>query len=80
VTPVVAGKPNEPMAALVRSRLGPDGTMVGDRPDTDGRFARTLGYRWALVLSGVTRRGDLPVDPAPDVVAGDLAELVSGGG
>jgi HAD superfamily hydrolase (TIGR01450 family) len=79
VTPVVAGKPNEPMAALVRSRLGPAGTMVGDRPDTDGRFARTLGYRWALVLSGVTRHADLPVDPEPDVVADDLAALVAGG-
>ena len=30
----------------------------------------------ALVLTGVTRRSDLPVDPAPDVVAEDLATLV----
>jgi ribonucleotide monophosphatase NagD (HAD superfamily) len=52
--------------------------MVGDRPDTDGRFAVTLGWRFALVLSGVTQRGDLPVDPVPDVVADDLATLVPG--
>src|SRR5690606_34107004 len=38
---VVAGKPHEPMAALVRHRLGPEGIVVGDRADTDGRFAGT---------------------------------------
>ena len=50
--------------------------MVGDRADTDGRFAVTLGGRFALVLSGVTRRVDLPVSPAPDLVADDVAALV----
>ena len=74
--PEVAGKPHEPMAALVRAMVGADGTVVGDRPDTDGRFAVTLGYRWALVLSGVTTEADLPVEPPPDVVAPDLASLV----
>jgi 4-nitrophenyl phosphatase len=74
--PVVAGKPHPPIADLVRHRLGPDGVVVGDRPDTDGCFARALGYRFGLVLSGVTERGDLPVEPRPDVVAADLAALV----
>ncbi|HET8619324.1 MAG TPA: HAD-IIA family hydrolase [Acidimicrobiales bacterium] len=78
-TPVVAGKPHPPMADLVRAAGGAEGTVVGDRPDTDGVFARQLGYRFALVLTGVTRPGDLPVDPAPDVVAGSLAALVPGG-
>jgi ribonucleotide monophosphatase NagD (HAD superfamily) len=50
--------------------------VVGDRPDTDGRFAVALGYRFGLVLSGVTRPSDLPVEPAPDLVANDLAGLV----
>ena len=36
---------------------GGEGTVVGDRPDTDGVFAATLGYRFALVLTGVTGRG-----------------------
>lgn len=76
-TAAVAGKPHAPMADLVRARLGPAGTVVGDRPDTDGRFARALGYRFALVLSGVTTHVDLPVVPAPDVVAADLAEVVA---
>jgi 4-nitrophenyl phosphatase len=78
-TPVVAGKPHPPMADLVRAVGGAEGTVVGDRPDTDGVLARQLGYRFALVLTGVTRPGDLPVDPVPDVVAGSLAALVPGG-
>jgi HAD superfamily hydrolase (TIGR01450 family) len=77
VTPEVAGKPHEPAAALVRARLGPDGVMVGDRPDTDGRFAVALGYRFGLVLSGVTTEADLPTDPPADLTAVDLATLVS---
>ena len=76
VAPVVAGKPNAPMADLVRARLGAEGVMVGDRPDTDGRFARVLGYRFALVHTGVTLAHEV-VDPTPDVVADDLAALVS---
>ena len=74
VVPEVAGKPHRPMADLLRAKVGDDGVMVGDRPDTDGRFAVALGYRFGLVLSGVTTA--LPVEPAPDVVADDLAALV----
>jgi 4-nitrophenyl phosphatase len=74
VVPEVAGKPHRPMADLLRARVGDDGVMVGDRPDTDGRFAVALGYRFGLVLSGVTRA--VPVEPAPDLVAADLATLV----
>lgn len=76
VAATVAGKPHPPMAALVRERLGPRGVMVGDRADTDGRFARALGYRFALVLTGVTRAGEV-VDPVPEVVAADLGALVA---
>jgi 4-nitrophenyl phosphatase len=76
VTPEVAGKPHAAICDLVRRRLGPTGVMVGDRPDTDGGFARALGYRFALVLTGVTTRADLPVVPAPDLVASDAAEAV----
>jgi glycerol 3-phosphatase-2 len=77
VAPIVAGKPYPPMVELVRARLGPEGIAVGDRPDTDGRFAYALGYRFGLVLSGVAQAGDLPVRPAPHLVAADLAELVT---
>ena len=74
--PEIAGKPHEPMAALVRNRLGPAGIVVGDWPDTDGGFARTLGYRFALVLTGVTGVADLPVTPEPDLVAEDVAAAI----
>jgi 4-nitrophenyl phosphatase len=76
VEPEIAGKPHQAMAALVRARLGPDGTVVGDRADTDGLFARRMGYRFALVLSGVTTEADLPVRPEPDMIAASLADLV----
>ncbi|HZM32808.1 MAG TPA: HAD hydrolase-like protein [Acidimicrobiales bacterium] len=79
VTPVVAGKPHPPMADLVRAVGGPEGTVVGDRPDTDGALARQLGYRFALVLTGVTHPDDLPVAPEPDEVADSLAALVARG-
>lgn len=80
VTPVVAGKPHEPMVELVRAALEPDVVassmlMVGDRPSTDGRFAQALGCRFALVRTGVTRAGET-VLPAPDIDAADLAEVV----
>jgi glycerol 3-phosphatase-2 len=76
VQPVIAGKPHEPMAAFIRRRLGTVGTMVGDRFDTDGGFAATLGYRFGLVLTGVTSRDELAKRPAPELVADDLAGLV----
>jgi len=75
-TPVIAGKPYAAMVDLVRARAGPQGVAVGDRADTDGRFARALGYRFGLVLSGVTTEADLPIEPAPDHTAPDLAALV----
>ena len=77
MTAVVAGKPYPPIADLLRARYGPVGTMVGDRPDTDGRLARVLGYRWALVLSGVTTSLSPAPDPAPDLAAASLSELVA---
>lgn len=59
---VVTGKPNRPMADLVFREC--DGVppasmlMVGDLPETDGRFAETVGCRFALVLSGMTSAAD----------------------
>ncbi len=79
VEPEVAGKPYEPMAEAVRQRIGhdaEDGLVVGDRPDTDGLIAGRLGFRFALVFTGVTSEDDLPVKPEPDMTAPDLATLV----
>jgi glycerol 3-phosphatase-2 len=76
--PEVAGKPERPMADLVRARYGREGLVVGDRPSTDGAFAKTLGWPFALVLSGVAGSpGGEPVPvPPPPFVASDLARLV----
>jgi 4-nitrophenyl phosphatase len=77
--PEIAGKPYPPTVERIRGETGGEELLVvGDRPDTDGLLARRLGARFALVLTGVTRPADLPVVPAPDVVASDLAEVVSG--
>lgn len=76
VAATVAGKPHAPMGDWLRHELGADGLMVGDRLDTDFGFARALGWRFGLVLSGVTTSAD-GLDPAPDLVAPDLAALVA---
>jgi 4-nitrophenyl phosphatase len=80
VQAVYAGKPEEPMARLIHHLLGErdaePGIMVGDRPSSDGAFAKTLGYRFGLVLTGVTHPDDLPVEPAPDLLADDLRQMV----
>jgi len=73
--PVVAGKPNESAAELVRDRLGQVDLMIGDRLSTDGAFARRLGAGFGLVLSGVTPADHPPIDPAPALEAEDLAHL-----
>jgi ribonucleotide monophosphatase NagD (HAD superfamily) len=76
VAPAIAGKPYEPMAALVRATVGDDAAkhavMVGDRPSTDGLMARTLGCAYAHVESGITAPGT-DVDPPPSLIAADLA-------
>jgi ribonucleotide monophosphatase NagD (HAD superfamily) len=76
VPPEVAGKPHPAAAAFVKARLGPVGVVVGDRPDTDGKFAAAIGAPFALVLTGVTAKSDLPVEPSPQVVGDDLASVV----
>ena len=77
---MVAGKPFTPMADLVRATVGDTAAvtavMVGDRPSTDGRFARELGCRYGHVWSGVTPKGSV-VDPRPDLV-GDHLDDVAG--
>lgn len=79
VVPVVAGKPYGPMADLVGELVGDAAAraavMVGDRPETDGLFAQTIGCQFALVYTGVTAPG-AQVTPTPDVAVADLAAVV----
>lgn len=74
--PEVAGKPNQPAVELVKSAASGPALVVGDRPDTDGLFAERIGATFALVLTGVTGRVDLPVLPSPALVCKDLAAVV----
>ncbi|MEZ5248509.1 MAG: HAD hydrolase-like protein [Ilumatobacteraceae bacterium] len=54
----------------------PTAVMVGDRPSTDGRFARELGCRYAQVWSGChAHRYD--GRSRSDLVADDLARVVT---
>jgi HAD superfamily hydrolase (TIGR01450 family) len=76
----VAGKPHQPMADLIRSRLGDEvdgAVLVGDRPSTDGKMAALLEVKFALVMTGVTDKDEVPDDPPPAHVADDLQSLVS---
>ena len=76
VTPTVTGKPYGPMAQLVRQLCGDvqpeEMVMIGDRSDTDGGFARILGARFAMVLSGVMASAD---GSDADIVAADLSTV-----
>jgi HAD superfamily hydrolase (TIGR01450 family) len=80
VVPIVAGKPHEPMAQLVRTTVGAraakNAVMVGDRPETDGLMAATLGCRYAHVESGITAPGTKVV-PLPDLIAANLAGVAN---
>ncbi len=80
VAAVVAGKPHNPMVQLVRDEIGEQAVaaavMVGDRPSTDGLFARALGCAYAHVNSGVTPLGT-DISPAPELVADDLAAVTA---
>ena len=66
VQPIIAGKPHQPMADLVRQVLGvtdlSDAWMVGDRPSTDGLFAQTVGCKFAQVLTGISSLKDVSDD------------------
>ena len=78
VRPIIAGKPFAPMGQLVRKRLGVDDLsvawMAGDRDSTDGAFARLVGAKFALMLSGVSESPD-DRTVAPDGVFDNLARL-----
>ena len=75
-TPVVTGKPHEPIMELARSRAGAVRPLViGDRLDTDIAAARAAAMDSLLVLTGVNSWRDLltlspeelPTSVAPDL-------------
>ncbi len=78
--PLVMGKPDAPMFQAALRLLGttPAQTlMIGDRLNTDITGAALLGYKTALVLTGVSTRADVEVSAVkPDVIYADLAALL----
>lgn len=72
----LAGKPHDPMVTLLETRAPRVAVVVGDRPATDGEFARRLGRPYALVLTGVIAPDHGPLDVEPDEEAPDLRALV----
>lgn len=78
VRPIIAGKPFAPMGQLVRKRLGIDDLsvawMAGDRDSTDGAFARLVGAKFGLMLSGVSESPD-DRTVAPNGIFDNLAGL-----
>lgn len=76
VSPTVLGKPHRGTVELLVERYGPVDFVVGDRPDTDGELAVGLGAAFALVFSGVTSVGDLPVQPPAQLVGDDFSQIV----
>jgi HAD superfamily hydrolase (TIGR01450 family) len=74
--PEIAGKPHEPLVALLQRRAPDARLVVGDRPATDGLLARRLGVPFALVLSGVTAVGHGALEAVPDEEGIDLAAIV----
>lgn len=52
--PEVAGKPNKPMRDLIRTRVGGEAWVIGDRIDTDIALAHSeSGWEAILVLTGI---------------------------
>jgi 4-nitrophenyl phosphatase len=75
--PEVAGKPNEPMRGLIRSRVNGEAWVIGDRLDTDIAMAiAEPGWRSVLVLTGITSRVEAEAAPGVDLVAADFSEAV----
>jgi 4-nitrophenyl phosphatase len=82
-TAEVMGKPHAPMMdAVVRRLSGAERiALVGDRPETDLAGGKARGWTTILVTSGVTRPEDAhDVEPQPDVIVGDLSELLDRAG
>jgi NagD protein len=73
------GKPSPVMMRAARKELGlttDETTMIGDTMETDILGAVQLGFHSVLVLSGGTRREDLPHYPyQPELVVESVAEL-----
>lgn len=79
-TPIVVGKPAPFMLELAAERMelaAGEVLVVGDRLETDVAGGQAMGAHTALVLTGVSTRGQGETwTPKPDLMAADLAEIL----
>jgi 4-nitrophenyl phosphatase len=80
IHPIVAGKPFPFLLELALERLGTkreETLVVGDRLETDMAGGQAVGCHTALVVSGVSTRGQAEQwTPKIDMIADDLATLI----
>jgi 4-nitrophenyl phosphatase len=81
VTPIIAGKPFPYLMELSLERLGTtkeETLVVGDRLETDIAAGQSIGCPTALVLSGVSTKGQADAwKPSPTIIAESLSDLIS---
>ncbi len=76
--PLIIGKPNEPVWEIIREKLGDDEVwIVGDRLDTDIAFAKKIGAKAIMVLTGVDDLRDVEKSwIKPDLILPSIKELL----
>ncbi len=78
IEPLIIGKPNEPVFEVVKEKLTADEIwVVGDRLDTDIAFAKRIGAKAIMVLTGVNTLKDIEKSKIkPDLVLPSIKELL----
>ncbi|MBO8175026.1 MAG: HAD family hydrolase [Thermococcus sp.] len=78
IEPLVIGKPNKPVFEVVKEKLTADKIwVVGDRLDTDIAFAKRIGAKAIMVLTGVSTLEDIEKSGIkPDLVLPSIKELL----
>ena len=76
--PLVIGKPNQPVYEIIREKLKVDELwVVGDRLDTDIAFAKKIGAKAIMVLTGVNTLEDIKKSEIkPDLVLPTIGGLL----
>lgn len=76
--PLIIGKPNEPIFEIVKEKLNSGEIwVVGDRLDTDIAFAKRIGAKAIMVLTGVNSLENIgESEIRPDVVLPTIKELL----
>ena len=77
--PLVIGKPSELIFEVVREKLTADEIwVVGDRLDTDIAFAKRIGAKAIMVLTGVSTLEDVEKSEIkPDLILPSIKELLN---